>query len=705
MLKNNLKYASSSYLRSAADQPVHWQEWSSKVFDLARQYNRPILLDIGAVWCHWCHVMDRESYENEEIARFLNEHFIPVKVDRDERPDVDRRYQSFVQATTGSGGWPLTCFLTAEGNLIYGGTYFPPDDRMGKPGLKRILEQIRNVYNNEREKVVENARKMLASLKSYEQSNRKSEKLNLGIFESILHETADGFDPIYGGFGSSPKFPASSAVNLVLTAYHNTGEERFLQIAETTLTHMAQGGIYDHICGGFHRYSVDQFWQVPHFEKMTSDNAELLTNYLDIYKISGKKQYLTVIDGILDWYERDMTDQANGGFYAHQDADITLEDDGDYFTWTSREIQVALPADEARLIRLYFGISPEPRDLHTTPDRNVMYTVRRLENVADDIGILVEEAESLYESARNRLLEERYKRPAPFIDKTLYDSYNGMMISAYAQAFKVLNRRNIKDFTLKSLNRIVDTMFDPEKGFAHSLFEGKARIFGLLGDQVWMTQALLDGFEISGDIRYFDAAKRTMEIILNSFYDDENGGFFDRIKETGESAVFDIEYKPVDDIPASSSNAVAVRLLDRLYNLTGVDLYAAAAEKTLEAFAGTAEGRGMYMAAYAHALYFHLKPPPLVIIFGNEGDEQTIKLMKSARKIHYPGMEVYCFADGTKRDGSLPAAIEEKFEIFNDMKGSLAFVCSGTACAPPTGDPDKLTALISDDVIRAKYPG
>ncbi|MFC1564129.1 thioredoxin domain-containing protein [candidate division KSB1 bacterium] len=694
-LKNKLDEAVSSYLKSAADQPVHWQEWSDEVFTLAEKLDRPILLDIGAVWCHWCHVMDRESYEDEETARLINENFIPVKIDRDERPDVDRRYQTFVQATGGGGGWPLTCFLTKEGKLFFGGTYFPPVDTNGRPGFKNLLRRISEMYRTKRQDVIEHSRDIFERITEHEESKNRKGELSVSHVEQIMQSIEQNFDPVYGGIGTAPKFPGSSSMSLAMLSYSMSGNSRHLGIAEITLENMAAGGIYDHVGGGFHRYSVDQYWHVPHFEKMTSDNAELLRNYLELYRITGNTKYRKTAEGIIDWYERDMTDKQTGGFFAHQDADITLEDDGDYFTWRKDELESALSGDEKELFFRYYGISETPRDLHGTTDRNVLYTAGKPENAAEEFNISPEDADRLIGSALKKLLNVRYSRKAPFIDRTIYASYNGMMLSSYAFAYRILDDNKLKAFFVKTLDLIIDKMYDRSKGFAHSYAGGKAGIYGLLSDQVWMASALLDGFEMTGDPKYFQLAKSVSDNILDKFEDKDKGGFFDRAVEDQESGIFSLKQKPFEDIPSSSSNAVAVRLLNRLYYLTGVKECRTAAEKTLKSFAGNIANNGTYIGAYGISLYLHLNPPPQVVITGRRSDPGLNLMINAAKEIYIPYMEIYTIDPGDEDIDRLPYSLKEKILSARVSEKSSAFVCSGNTCSAPVHDPRGLNGILS----------
>ena len=338
-----------------------WREWGNAGLRAGREQDKPILLDIGAVWCHWCHVMDRESYENAEVARVINESFIPVKVDRDERPDIDARYQVAVSALTGQGGWPLTAFLTPDGKPFFGGTYFPPDDRSGRPGMKRLLEAIAHNYRTHRDQIHESAAKIAEALREVEHFKEGEAAADEQSCEAIVESIGGMFDAQNGGFGNAPKFPHPSAIDLLLEAYLETRQEWLLTMVTTTLEHMGRGGVYDQIGGGFHRYSVDERWIVPHFEKMSYDNAGLLGNYLRAYQITGNKFFREIALGILAFLENVLS-HPEAGFYASQDADISLDDDGDYFTWTLDELNAVLDEPEARVAALYYHIEAARRD-------------------------------------------------------------------------------------------------------------------------------------------------------------------------------------------------------------------------------------------------------------------------------------------------------------------------------------------------------
>ncbi|MGH9455092.1 MAG: thioredoxin domain-containing protein, partial [Terriglobia bacterium] len=346
---NSLAHARSSYLRSAGHQPVAWQEWSDQAFERARAEDKPILLDIGAVWCHWCHVMDRESYENPEIAKLINQHFVAIKVDRDERPDIDARYQLAVSALTGQGGWPLTAFLTPEGKPFFGGTYFPSEDMQGRPGMIRVLESIAHHYGSNKSEILSSADNITQALGNLEAIRKDGSEVSTVLADRIIESIGRTFDRDHGGFGTQPKFPHPGGLDLLMDAYLETRQSRLIGMVDQTLEAMGKGGVYDQIGGGFHRYSVDERWIVPHFEKMSYDNAALLVNYLRAFQITGKEFFREMAMGILNFIETTLT-SSGGGFYASQDADMNLDDDGDYFTWTLEEIRGVLDPVEAEVV-------------------------------------------------------------------------------------------------------------------------------------------------------------------------------------------------------------------------------------------------------------------------------------------------------------------------------------------------------------------
>src|SRR3954468_5287449 len=427
---NALAQASSAYLRSAMHQPVRWREFGAEALAAAKAEDKPILLDIGAVWCHWCHVMDRESYDDPEVAALINEKFIAVKVDRDERPDIDARYQSAVSAISGQGGWPLTAFLTPEGKPFYGGTYFPPVEHYGRPSFRRVLASIAEAYKSKRDEVTESAQQVMSAISQAEAFAGQSADFSPDVINKIVDSAAKMFDVQHGGFGSSPKFPHPSALDLLIDRYAKNRERYLGVIINTTLEKMANGGVYDQLAGGFHRYSVDERWVVPHFEKMCYDNSELLKNYVHAYQATGEQFFADVARDIIRWMDEWLSDRERGGFYASQDADISLDDDGDHFTWSIDEAKAVLSEDEFKVAQLYYDIY-EVGEMHHDSTRNVLHVRATIDQIGVRLGMQHDRVAAILESAKRKMMEARRARPIPFIDKTVYVSWNALCVSAY----------------------------------------------------------------------------------------------------------------------------------------------------------------------------------------------------------------------------------------------------------------------------------
>jgi uncharacterized protein YyaL (SSP411 family) len=691
---NQLTHAASAYLRSAAHQPVQWREWGDAAFAQARQQDKPILLDIGAVWCHWCHVMDRESYENAEVARIINESFIPVKVDRDERPDIDSRYQTAVSALTGQGGWPLTAFLTPDGTPFYGGTYFPPDDYAGRPGMRRVLEAIAHNYRTHREEIHASAAKIAEALSQVERFEEGPGAANEEVVKGIIESIGEMFDAQHGGFGQAPKFPHPSALDLLLDAYLQTHQEWLLTIVTTTLEHMGRGGVYDQISGGFHRYSVDARWIVPHFEKMSYDNAGLLGNYLRAYQLTGSEFFREIAQGILSFVENVLS-HPEAGFYASQDADYSLDDDGDYFTWTLEELHAALDEREARVAALYYQIDPEG-EMHHNPAKNVLFIDQPLSAIAARTQLKETEVAEILTRARRKMFEARGKRSTPFVDKTIYVGWNGMMVSALLEAYRVLELDGARDRALTTLDMLLAKAYDPAKGMFHSLVDGVPRVEGLLEDQVFILAALLDAFQVTGTRSYFDRALELMEITLRRFWDGEGRGFFDTAQDlTNRHGSLTVRRKPFQDSPTPAANAVAALVLDRLATLADRKDYGDKAEATLALFAPKAVQHGLFAATYGLALIHHHRPPVDIVVVGRADDKRTSDLLRAAYQARRAGKHVFTFDPGVVHRGELPAGFATTLPSLPLEGAPVALVCEGSTCHAPVQTPAALRELLA----------
>ncbi len=723
---NALAGAASGYLRSAIHQPVDWMEWGEAAFGRALAEDKPILLDIGAVWCHWCHVMDRESYEDAATARIINENFVAVKVDRDERPDVDARYQAAVSAISGQGGWPLTAFLTPEGKPYFGGTYFPPEDRHGRPSFQRVLLTMAEAFLNRRTEVNESAGSVMDAIEHNESFSGRAGNPGPELVEKMVMSTLKSVDMRHGGFGGQPKFPHSSAVDLLIdvasraaTTTVKLNGQAALTVPEAakravmlTLDKMAHGGIYDHLAGGFHRYSVDEHWLVPHFEKMAYDNSELLKNYVHAYLAFGEDEFAEVARDMIRWMDVWLSDRELGGFYASQDADFSLDDDGDHFTWTRDEAAEVLTAEELAIAAAYYDIG-EIGDMQHNVAKNVLHIKRGLDAVARKAGVSVEEAQRLLDAAKRKLYAARLTRPTPSVDKTIYVGWNAMCISAYLEAGRALAMPQVRSFALKSLDRVLDQAWGgAEKRLAHVVAYGeqgeqaktdsspfdqlrvrndKLRVAGVLDDYVFLGHAALDAWESTGELRYYESATELMESALERFYDSDGGAFFDTEKATeGERRLGALvtRRKPLQDSPTPAGNPMAATLLMRLGELNGRLDYAEKAQETLETFAGVVEHFGLYAATYSLALQRMVREPLQVCVIGD--DENAAALEEAALARYAVNKRVVRFERAQL--ATLPPVLATTLpRVPNpNTEGSFAVLCSGHTCRPPVETVDAL---------------
>jgi uncharacterized protein len=693
---NSLARASSSYLRSAMHQPIRWHEWGEAAFAAAQRENKPILLDIGAVWCHWCHVMDRESYDNPEIAAIINEKFISIKVDRDERPDIDSRYQLAVSSMTGQGGWPLTAFLTPQGKPFYGGTYFPPDDHYGRPSFRRVLTAIANAYAEKKDDVFDQANMVEAAIARGENAAESSgaEKFDPALIREIVESALKMFDPSNGGFGHSPKFPHPSIIDLLIDQYGRSGDEEIQRVFTTTLEKMARGGVYDQLAGGFHRYSVDERWVVPHFEKMSYDNSELLKNYVHAFQATRSEFFADVARDIIRWMDEWLSDRERGGFYASQDADYSMDDDGDYFTWTLQEVESVLSAEETVAIQLYYDVH-EVGEMHHNPAKNVLHIRASVEEIAKRLKISTDQVERLIQSAKKKMYAARLKRPTPYVDKTVYTGWNAMCISAYLEAAKVLEIESAREFGLKSLERILSegwTHFDLQHVIAYSDGAGERRkVPGGLDDYAALVNACLDAYEGTAKIGYFEVACEIADAMIERFYDAVNDGFFDtqsagREKDFG---VLSVPRKAFQDSPTPAGNPMAAIALLRLFAYTDETKYREKAERTILGFAPSAAKYGIFVATYGLAGVRLSSETEQVVVVGDGPNAEN--LFRAAIGEFSATRMVMRFEDPTK--SQLPPALRVTIpHVARMSRGEgIALVCSGSICSPPVSNPKEIS--------------
>jgi uncharacterized protein YyaL (SSP411 family) len=710
---NSLARASSAYLRSAMHQPIQWHEWGEEAFAAAQRENKPMLLDIGAVWCHWCHVMDRESYDDPEVAAIVNEHFIAVKVDRDERPDIDSRYQAAVSAVSGQGGWPLTAFLTPDGKPFYGGTYFPPTDGYGRPSFKRVLLSISNAYREKNGDVLEQAKMVESAIAQAESFSGRDGRVSEHIIAAIQKSAFSMFDAAHGGFGQAPKFPHPSALDLLIERYARAGDESLRNLIVTTLEHMANGGVYDQLAGGFHRYSVDERWVVPHFEKMCYDNSELLKNYVHAYQATGSEFFASVARDIIRWMDEWLSDRERGGFYASQDADISMDDDGDYFTWTLDEARAVLTDEEAQVAALHYDIN-EVGEMHHNPAKNVLYVRAPIEEIARRMSLSTGRVKDLLNSAKRKMYAARLKRPTPYVDKTVYVGWNSMCVSAYLEAAKVLNLDDARRFALRSLDRTLAEAWKAHVGNAGEgtrATQSKTRLLhvvaysdpaaehrevcGLLDDYAATTLACLDAYEATADLSYFKFAQAIGDAMIAKFFDAVSGGFFDAEPAAdGKSlGVLSTRRKPLQDSPTPAGNPMAAIALLRLHHYTGDNGYHDKAEQTLEAFAGVAEQFGIFAGTYGIAVLHLLESPvQIVVISDSESPETAATLATVAATTFAFNKSVLRLTANQAAAANLPPTLAATIPNLppSTSHESFAVLCSGFACQPPMTDPVEL---------------
>ena len=677
--------APSAYLRGAAEQPIEWHPWSDEAFAIAKRTGRPVLLDIGASWCHWCHVMDEGTYSDGEVARLLQQHFVAVKVDRDQHPEVDRRYQRQVGTLTGEGGWPLTAFLTPEGAAFFGGTYFPPLDGLGRPGFRRVLKEIARLWREEPERIRENTRAVQESLKRLAEV-RTGAIGSLGAFAaSVREDLLSAFDPAHGGFGSAPKFPHPTAVRFLLWDSFARPAASSADRARETLVRMADGGLYDQVGGGFHRYSVDEGWHVPHFEKMAVDNAALIDAYIEGVQRFGEPRFEEVLRGTIGWAKETLGDPA-GGFGASQDADNAPGDDGGYYTWTRAELREALDPVELRLVSRLFGVGTEGRMPHD-PARNVLFRLVPLSEAVEGLA-LSDGAPRALERALEKLRATRAKRAPPAVDHALYADLNGRMLGAFARAGALLGDPLLLADAGRAADRFLRDGFRAGQGVAHSLTPDGARGFGLLEDQVGLAQGLLELAAAAAEPAYLAHAVELLELVDREFRG-EDGLLRDvapRLYDGPTAGNVTEPSYPLEDSPHLSANAGAALAWLRLSHLLHDERWEEKARALLVPVAARIGRAGLFAAGSALASGLIGAVPATVVVEGN--GPEAARLAAAARRSWHPRLAV--FEGRPPEPFSLPADLTASSE----RPEARALVCFGTSCAPPVTDPERLRGML-----------
>ncbi len=705
MTTNDLAREKSPYLLQHAHNPVEWHPWGEEAFARARRENKPIFLSVGYSTCHWCHVMAHESFENPVIAKLMNEHFVNVKVDREERPDVDRVYMTYVQATSGGGGWPMSVFLTPELKPFFGGTYFPPEDRYGRPGFPTVLLRLSEAWEKDRAKVVEAASNAVEALREY--TNTGAAKANAAGQEALavaFGQFARTFDDELGGFGGAPKFPRPVALNFLFRFHARAGAESHdgklaASMALLTLRKMADGGMHDHLGGGFHRYSVDRFWHVPHYEKMLYDQAQLACSYLEAFQITGDAQYSAVARDILDYVRRDLTDK-EGGFYSAEDADSLVETgkpehrEGAFYVWTKEEIEHLLGTDDAAIFNRFYGVeadgnSPAGSDPHgELLGKNTLIRRLTVADAAKFFGKSEAEIESSLAASRQRLFDLRAIRPRPHLDDKIITAWNGMMISAFARAAQTLGDDSYLAAAQKSARFLREALWK-DGSLARSYREGASAVKGFCDDYACLIAGLLDLYEADFDVAWLQWALE-LQARQDALFGDEHGGYFSTAD--GDPNIL-LRMKEDYDGAEPSPNSVAALNLLRLAQLTDRPEFHDRATKTLGVFSDRLTKAPTSVPQMLCALDASLAKPRQIVIAGPRDGAETRALLREVHA-HFLPDKILLLADGAAGQKWLGERLEF-LQTASPIEGhAAAFVCEGFVCQLPVTDVTRLRELL-----------
>jgi uncharacterized protein len=708
---NRLAHEKSPYLLQHAHNPVDWYPWGEEAFAKARRENKPIFLSVGYSTCHWCHVMAHESFESEEVAAIMNREFVNIKVDREERPDVDRVYMTFVQATTGGGGWPMSVWLTPDLKPFVGGTYFPPEERYGQPGFKNVLERIATAWKENHENILEQGGKIVAALQESQSATKGEAQIDAATLEAAYRQIDRSYDPKEGGFGNAPKFPRPVTLNFLTRFYardpKSDSGKQALEMALLTLRKMAAGGMHDHIGGGFHRYSVDRYWHVPHFEKMLYDQAQLALAYLDAFQITRDRQYEAVPRDILDYVARDMTSK-EGGFFSAEDADSPVvagigdpghgkTAEGAFYVWTKKEIDAAL-GDAAEIFDFHYGVqahgnAPEGSDPHDEfRGKNILIERHTIAETAQRFKKSEEEIAKVLAQSREKLLAIRAKRPRPHPDDKIIAAWNGLMISAFARAAQVLDDPRYLEIAMRGAKFLRANLYEEKSKLLYRNYrEGRSAIEGFADDYAFVVQALLDLYEASFDIEWLKFAVQLQETQDRLFFDEKNGGYF---STSGKDASVFLRMKDDNDGAEPAASSVAGLNLLRLSQVRDDPQLTERARKTIDAFAATLSHFPSAMPQMLVALDFSLSKPRQMVIAGKKDAPETKALLREVHR-HFLPKTILLLADGSVGQKYLGEK-NEAVRAMSIVEGkSAAYVCENFTCKAPVTDPKALSELVS----------
>jgi len=683
---NRLANETSPYLLQHKDNPVDWYPWGEEALATARAEDKPILVSIGYSACHWCHVMEHESFENPAIADRMNEAFVNVKVDREERPDLDSLYMGAVQAMTGHGGWPLNVFLTPDGVPFYGGTYFPPDDRMGMPGFPKVIEAVSDAYRERRADVDANAEQLREFLERTTRATPRPGDLGPELLDQATRGLARAFDPEHGGFGGAPKFPQPAALDVLLRSWQRSGDGRAAAIVRTTLDAMAAGGIYDQIGGGFHRYAVDAIWLVPHFEKMLYDNAQLARAYLDGYRAFVDDRYRRVATETLEYVAREMT-SPEGGFYATQDADSEGEE-GKFYVWTPEELAAVLGPEDARIVGAYYGVTPGGN----FEGKSILHTPRPADAVATELGITAARLREVVAAAKPKLYAARAERVWPGRDDKVITAWNGLMLRAFAEGSRVLDRPDFRQIAERNAGFLLATLRRPDGRLLRTFKDGRAKLDGYLEDYAFLIDGLLALYGATLDRRWLDEALALKQIMVADFADPEpeGVGFYDT--GIGHEKLI-ARPRDLQDGATPAGNSVAADALLRLGAMTGDEDDTRRAARLLSALAEPMAEQPLGFGRFLAALDSYLAVPKEVALAGDR-DDPALQALADAVWSRYEPNAILGFAD--------PAdpALGQRFPFLAERPPrdgrATAYVCERYACLPPVHEPADLLRQLAE---------
>lgn len=687
---NKLINEKSPYLLQHAYNPVEWYPWGEEAFQKAKDEDKPIFLSIGYSTCYWCHVMEREVFEVEPIAREMNRMYVNIKVDREERPDVDRVYMSALQAMTGSGGWPMSMFLTPELKPFYGATYVPPTSKYGLPGFEDLITQLYDAWKNRRDEVLDSGNKIIEHIREASQSIESGGELNKEMLLKGAQQFKNGFDEEYGGFGGAPKFPRPPGINFLLRAYYRFGDSESLQMIIRTLLQMARGGMYDHLGGGFHRYSVDRYWRVPHFEKMLYDQAQLAVNYLEAYQITGDNYFADVTSDILKYVLRVMR-SPEGGFFSAEDAESALshndphnKEEGAFYVWSKKEIDELLGVN-AGIFNYYFGVdeygnAPQGSDPHSVfAEKNILFKARTLSETSNEFERSTDEINTIIEECRKILFDARQKRPLPHKDDKILTSWNGLMISTFAKAYQVLNNAAYLESAEKAAAFIWKELYNSKnKTLLHRWRDGEAKIDASLDDFAFFIQALIDLYEASFNEKYLMRALELSEVMINDFYDNEEGGFFDT---SGKDKSILVRTKEDYDSAEPTGNSAAIINLLKLSALCGKDEWYDLAGSSLKAFSGKIEKMPYAMPQMLIALDWYLHKPKQIIIAGKNNDETAYRMKQELFSRFIPDKIVVML-----QPDAAASSVTFASKIVKPADTTRAYICENFTCKLPVNN-------------------